>query len=72
MKKLLLLFIPIVFFMSCNNDQLKRENIYENGKYKTTITFYEDGKIMSKGRFNEGDLQDGLWEYYYENGNKQN
>ena len=41
-------------------------NSFKNGDYKS---YYEKGKLKSEGKYSNN-LQKGLWNYYYKNGNR--
>jgi antitoxin component YwqK of YwqJK toxin-antitoxin module len=52
-----------------NNEQKKEERNYKDGKLHGTWTeWYENGKILAKGEFTEGE---GIWTMFYENGQKK-
>ena len=81
MKKLLLLFIPLMFFFGCDNriliNDLDRQIIgnydavlfyYESELFTgTAYDFYENGQLKSEWNFKDGEAN-GSFKEYYENG----
>ena len=78
-------FVLIVFISSCHSRP--RKDIiekWENGKSKVAFTYdnpsdtlsylredyYKNGKLSMKGSYING-FKDGLWQWWFENGNKQ-
>lgn len=81
----LISFIFLTILFSCNGGQKQKViDKWENGMNKLVLTydnpddtltylreyFYENGKLATKGWYING-KQDGLWEWWYENGNKK-
>jgi antitoxin component YwqK of YwqJK toxin-antitoxin module len=81
----LISFIFLTILISCNGGQKQKViDKWENGKNKLVLTydnpedtltylyeyFYENCKLAAKGRYING-KQDGLWEWWYENGYKK-
>lgn len=84
MKRPYLTILVFVFF-SCNSGQhIKVIDKWENGKNKNVLTFdspndtltylkefyFENEQLGMKGKLING-KQEGLWEWWYENGNKK-
>ena len=65
-----------------NNPYTGRCSTYKNGKlrsiqqylngldYGKWVFYYENGKVQTKGRFNENGKRVGRWRYFHENGAK--
>lgn len=85
MKKYLLLFLPLLFLVSCG-PKLEEvvEDTHPDGSprlvvyYKMVdgfkervkvIAYYENGSVRYQGEFAD-DKRNGHWVYWYENGNK--
>ncbi len=83
MNKSFLIFTVIIF--SCQDGQKRKiSEKWGNGNNKVVLTydnpndttnylqefFFENGKLDTKGKIHNG-KQDGLWEWWYSNGNKK-
>jgi len=77
-NKIYLIFLMSIIFISCNNSikeyytdgSIKEVYYKENdtfiGEY---ISYYSNGQVENKGRYNNEGEMDGIWQGYFENGN---